>query len=165
MIKVNAWMDDDNNLHKTEEECKSEDDRIKSRRVIEDEVKIAMQNLSTGNVKRGDLNNENWIQHDPNNVLDAARKLVEITKKYCGPTKIFDKITESSTISEITNIITFFFGRCHEANKQQKSIESAVYRLDCIRSDGREFGQPFFRVCHDSQVVGVCLLDNTSGEK
>lgn len=137
MKQVIAWEDLDGVIHTSSDDCLIADYAISRRKEINKKIADAMLKL---NGRRRTIHNSiNCLSHDPEDVLSSARALVEITKQYCGPTNIFDNITDSSKISDINAILMYFFRRCHSADETQKFIEESVMRLASIRADGIEY--------------------------
>lgn len=164
MQEITAFRDLHGNLHHSRSSCLTADRAIKAGQTLQKEVDKIMQPLEDRRpfLQQEHLRNGDWIQHDPKVVLSVARALMGLVKREC-PTSCerLDKLTLHQGFRGIANEITFFFGRLYSAGVDHRPLEKAANNLGCVRLDGRQFNQPYFTTCHESEIEGSCVSDNS----
>ena len=163
MREITVFEDLDHGLHRSQELCLRQDAKIEKRQEIKKQVNAIMGVLSNeeSETYRKDLRNGSWIQHDPQVVFEVAKKIKELVMQQCPDSvKRFSKLDDTHGFVGIANEMSFFFGRCYTAQTEETPLEQAGYPLGRIRADGREFNQPFYTNCKESDIEdneGVCV--------
>ncbi len=163
---VTAYKDLNGALHTEIASCKASDKAILKGQILQQDVEDILLPLGGDAVvkHRKDLDNGDWIQHEPATVFAVAQDLMNLVKRECPDSrKRLDKLEDHHGFVGIANELSFFFGRLYTAPVEHRPLEKASYIIGHIRSDGREFNQPYFTHCTESEIKGVCVWDNRCG--
>lgn len=165
MQEITAYKDLNGKLHSDRAKCEKADGHIRRGRHLQREVAKILQPLESKRGKAKSLDNGDWIQHSPAVVLRVAKALMALVKRECPEScERLDKLDPCHGFRGIANELTFFFGRLYSAGVAHRPLETAANMLGRIRADGREFNQPYFTMCPESEIQGTCVSDNSKTE-
>lgn len=156
MKEVIAYEDLNGTVHKLREACLDSDSRILQTRSLQARVNVIMKDIITvESIKfRSNLHNEEYIQHDPKVVLEAANGLIKLTTEiHPSLSSNFSRV-KLSDLDSVTNALSFVFGRILES--YYDPIGAAVNVINRITVEGREFNQPYYRISR-ANVSGKCV--------